>query len=105
MLTQSVLDTLTAGLYRDMFGFVPELLVCIAIVLMLVLRLFRGMARSHMSGIAMLFVLLALLLTAIHCASLWWLGPHFAIMPNLEIGAFDVLTDLGKKEGAFGGMM
>ena len=99
MLTDSVLRSLTGSLGHDLFGFVPELLVCAAIVLMLVLRLFKGFARTHMSGVAMAFVLFALSFTALHSAVKWW--------PNAPsfLKSYDLLQDLAKRDGAFGGMI
>ena len=40
--------------------FLPELLLCVAVVLLLVLRLFSAFDRTHLGGIALLLTLAAL---------------------------------------------
>lgn len=42
-----------ADLHRDLQAFLPELLLCAAIVLMLLLRLFTGLSKTHLGGIAL----------------------------------------------------
>lgn len=42
-----------ADLNRDLLAFSPELLLCCAIVSMLLLRLFSGLARTHLGGLAL----------------------------------------------------
>jgi NADH-quinone oxidoreductase subunit N len=51
----------TGDLGLSSLAFLPELLLCVGIVLMLFLRLNRGFARNHMGGVALAFVLLALI--------------------------------------------
>jgi NADH-quinone oxidoreductase subunit N len=54
------LETLQANLYKDLFHFAPELVLCFAIVLMLLLRLFSGLNRLHMGAIALGLTVVAL---------------------------------------------
>jgi NADH-quinone oxidoreductase subunit N len=59
---------LSGDLQRDLFAFLPELLLCAAIVLMLLVRLFSAMNRAHMGQLALAMSLLAL-------ASAVWFWP------------------------------
>src|SRR5262245_41530210 len=49
--------------------FLPELLLCVAVVLLLVLRLFKAFDRTHLGGIALLLTLAALGFSVVQ-----WLG-------------------------------
>ena len=60
---------LSGGLMRDSLAFMPELILCFAIVLLLLLRLFKAFDRTHMGGIALGFTIAALLATVAQ-----WLG-------------------------------
>ncbi len=42
-----------ADLQRDLLAFLPEAMLCGAIVLMLLMRLFSGMAKTHLGGVAL----------------------------------------------------
>jgi NADH-quinone oxidoreductase subunit N len=53
----------TGGVLLDSLAFLPELLICVGIVLMLVLRLFRGFDRTHLGGVALVMTLCALLVS------------------------------------------
>jgi NADH-quinone oxidoreductase subunit N len=53
----------TSVLLRDSLAFLPELILCVAIVLMLAARLFPTFRHSHMGGMALLLVLAALALS------------------------------------------
>jgi NADH-quinone oxidoreductase subunit N len=50
--------------------FLPELVVCVAVVLLLVLRLFKSLDRTHLGGIALLMVLGALVVSVIQLLQL-----------------------------------
>jgi NADH-quinone oxidoreductase subunit N len=65
-----MLPTIDSGqLMIDSLRFLPELLLCVGIVLLLVLRLLRVFDRTHLGGIALVFVLAAL------AVSVWqWFG-------------------------------
>jgi NADH-quinone oxidoreductase subunit N len=52
------------GALADALNFLPELLLCTGIVLMLLLRLFAGGARVHMGAVALAFTLVALAVAA-----------------------------------------
>jgi NADH-quinone oxidoreductase subunit N len=54
------LDTLQASLNTDLLAFLPELIVCATIVLLLLLRLFTSLDRIHLGGIALALTLAAL---------------------------------------------
>jgi NADH-quinone oxidoreductase subunit N len=54
------INLLTAELSRHLLSFLPELLLCFGIVLLLFMKLFRGMRRSHMGNLALLMTVLAL---------------------------------------------
>src|SRR5438445_9255973 len=54
------LETLQSSLYEDLLNFAPELVLCFAIVLMLLLKLFRGLNRFHLGSVALCFTLVAL---------------------------------------------
>src|SRR5438093_352337 len=53
-------DHLAEILNRDLLAFLPELLLCCAIVLMLLFRLFSVCDRMHMGWFALLVTLVAL---------------------------------------------
>jgi NADH-quinone oxidoreductase subunit N len=69
MLTTNIIESLQKNLFNDLLAFTPELLVCVAIVVMLCLRLLPRF-RAHLSGAALVFTLLALVITALQ----WWAG-------------------------------
>lgn len=52
MFTRQRIDGLQAALGDDVLQFVPELVVCAGIVLLLLARLVRGLDRTHLGGIA-----------------------------------------------------
>ena len=60
---------LGGSLMRDGLAFMPELILCFAIVLLLFLRLFKAFDRTHMGGIALGLTIAALLATVAQ-----WLG-------------------------------
>lgn len=49
----------------SLLGFLPELVICTAIVLLLLLRLFKAFDRTHLGGIALVMTLLALLFSVV----------------------------------------
>src|SRR5262249_21298876 len=59
-LTPEFLQRLQADLIRDCQAFMPELILCGAIVFMLVLRLFNYCNRLHLGWVALVFTVLAL---------------------------------------------
>jgi NADH-quinone oxidoreductase subunit N len=52
-----------ADLFKDVLAFAPELILCFAIVLMLILRLFNAMKHLHMASIALPLTLVALVVS------------------------------------------
>ena len=63
-LTTDVLDPLTSRLGQDSIAFLPELILCGTIVLLLVLRLFSIFDRLHLGWLALLLTLGALTVSA-----------------------------------------
>src|SRR4051812_27129018 len=59
-MTKQVLDSLQAGLSADLLAFLPELILCGTIVLLLVLRLFRHFDRQHLGWWALVLTFYAL---------------------------------------------
>jgi NADH-quinone oxidoreductase subunit N len=54
------LERLQTKLGLDLFHFAPEIVLCVAIVVMLLLRLFTRLNRLHMGAVALIFTVLAL---------------------------------------------
>jgi NADH-quinone oxidoreductase subunit N len=59
-MTETILTELQRSLGFDCMGFMPELLLCGAIVLMLLLRLFRALDQHHLGWIALVMTFAAL---------------------------------------------
>jgi NADH-quinone oxidoreductase subunit N len=55
--TPNLLQSLQADLLRDCLAFLPELILCGAIVVLLLLRLFKSLDRVHLGGVALVFSL------------------------------------------------
>src|SRR5262249_23489025 len=53
------LDKLQADLSSDLLRFAPELVLCFTIVLLLVLRLFKGLRHFHLGSIALTMTVIA----------------------------------------------
>lgn len=68
-MTKQVLETLQAGLSADLVAFLPELILCAAIVFMLLVRLVRKFDRRHLGWVALVLTFYALVVS-------WnqWLG-------------------------------
>jgi NADH-quinone oxidoreductase subunit N len=64
MFRPEYIQELQAGLARDSVAFLPELILCVGIVLLLLLRLFRAFDRLHLGWVA-LAVSIAALATAL----------------------------------------
>ncbi len=82
---------------KSLLGFAPELLACLTIVLMLVLRLFPGSGKSHVGPLAIILTLL----------SLAWSVGQWAGVPDVMSGKGYLLDPLrpGEKEALFGGLL
>ncbi len=59
-MTKQLLESLQASLSLDVVAFMPELILCATIVLMLFFRLFRGLDRLHLGWLALALTLVAL---------------------------------------------
>jgi NADH-quinone oxidoreductase subunit N len=66
-------EALQGGLMRDSLAFMPELILCFAIVLMLLLRLLRVFDKTHMGGLALALSALALAVTCVQ----WFADTEF----------------------------
>jgi NADH-quinone oxidoreductase subunit N len=60
MYLQTWLDTLQSNLNKDLIHFAPELVLCLGIVLMLLVRLFTRLSHAHMGSFALAFTIIAL---------------------------------------------
>ncbi|MCI0737482.1 MAG: NADH-quinone oxidoreductase subunit N [Gemmataceae bacterium] len=60
-MTRQILDLLQDGLSRDLVAFLPELILCGTIVLLLLLRLFTKFDRRHLGWVALVLTFYALL--------------------------------------------
>ena len=67
--TPDFVRRLSGDLQRDLFAFLPELLLCATIVLMLLVRLVGALNRAHMAELALGMAMLAL-------ASALWFWPE-----------------------------
>jgi NADH-quinone oxidoreductase subunit N len=57
---KNLANSVQSSLSDDVLGFLPELILCGGLVLLLVLRLLRALDRSHLSAAALTFTLFAL---------------------------------------------
>ena len=88
--TPAFVDRLSTGLERDLFAFLPELILCATIVLMLLARMLSALSRVHMSQLA-----LAMSLIALAAAAAFWPESRSAQASVPKIGG----------EGGFGGLL
>ena len=66
-MTQQLLDLLQDSLSQDLLAFLPELILCGTIVLMLFLRLFNPFQRLHMGWVALLGLVAGLVVSGLQC--------------------------------------
>lgn len=88
-MTATLLKHLQDSLNRDMLAFLPELVLCGAIVLMLVLRLFHRFDNKHLGWVALVLVGYAF---AISCQQ--WLGGDDSVDPRHNGKAMDVFSGM-----------
>src|SRR5438105_248337 len=81
------LEKLSVGLLPDVMNFMPELILCATIVVLLLARLFRAAGRLHMGSFALVGALFALAVSARQ----WYDNPARAEMFS-GLLAFDNLT-------------
>jgi NADH-quinone oxidoreductase subunit N len=86
------LTKLNNSLSSDLVAFIPESILCLGIVCLLLIRLFRVFDRTHLGWVAFVTTVLALLA---------------ALVPALTFGneLTDVKITLGKRENLFTGML
>jgi NADH-quinone oxidoreductase subunit N len=70
----------TADVLGSTVAFLPELIICGGIILMLLLRLLRGYQHTHMGGLALLMTLVALAASV----GQWLSTPLYGVVPGLE---------------------
>src|SRR5262245_33496208 len=93
-LTSNAIEKLETNLIVDVNAFLPEILLCGAIVLLLLLRLLTSFNRVHMSWVALLFTLLALAVSWFQ-----WTGDWRGIQTPADL---NVRT---RAHGIFGGLL
>ncbi len=77
-LTPENLSLLSGGIVRDSLAFLPELILCGGIVLMLLLRLFNPLARVHLAYLALLCSLVCLAVAMLQWSDHGLMNPdHF----------------------------
>lgn len=62
-MTRQLLETLQSGLSLDLRAFLPELVLCATIVLLLLIRLFTRFDRRHLGWVALVLTMYALLVS------------------------------------------
>lgn len=96
-MTPRTLINLADSASRDLPAFLPELVLCGAIVLMLVLRLFSRFDRRHMGGVALVLTLYALYVSWVQ-----WNNGIYDPRPE-PTAANRSIDDTVRKEGAISG--
>lgn len=86
-LTPNTFGALQDELGRAVFAFMPELILCGTIVLLLIFRLFRALDRWHMGEVALIFTLLALGVSVLQ-----WVGASGE--PSADAGFWDLLRSI-----------
>jgi NADH-quinone oxidoreductase subunit N len=89
MFTPEALHSLQADLGRDCLAFLPELILCGGIVLLLLLRLFRIFDRVHLGWVA-----LALSIAALTAACFQWRGVLGLERPDHYGGSLKIFSGL-----------
>jgi NADH-quinone oxidoreductase subunit N len=89
------LDELTDALIVDCFAFLPELILCVTIVLLLVLRMLPSFKRVHLGWIALLFTLAALAISVLQ-----WTGAYGELIQTPKM-----LSETQLSHDMFGGML
>ncbi len=90
MLKSHVIQQLQDQLGQDVLAFLPELILCGAIVLMLLMRLFRAFDRLHLGAVAF-----ALSAVALGVAVGQWRGDFGLVPPDDNLGGrLDIFTGL-----------
>src|SRR5262249_4770085 len=91
----------SASIYLSLEYFLPELVLCFGVVVLLVCRLFKAFDRTHMGGIALALTLLALVFSVLQ-----WIGVDRLTSLSSDLGWFALKNPA--KTGAllpFGGLL
>ncbi len=104
-MNETLANELTTSLSADVRGFMPELVLCFAIVFMLLIRLMPRYDRVHMGWIALVLAGLALTVSCLQ-----WRGFHWADFPVPGVGAYAAMFDPRQEDtpisiSLFGGML
>jgi NADH-quinone oxidoreductase subunit N len=89
-LSPDALQNFNQRLIVDVLSFLPELILCVGLVLLLFLRLFSAYDRRHMGGIAMFFTLLALFVSYLT----WPNNPILALLGRFDPSLQSTIADL-----------
>ena len=90
-MTSQLLENLQASLSLDLWAFLPELILCGTIVLLLFLRLIPKFDRWHLLGVALFFTLLALLVSWYQWQHLQGFDPRHALDVGRPLNIFSGL--------------
>ena len=88
-MTDSLLKHLQASLNRDLLAFLPELVLCGTIVLMLLLRLFPALTDKHLGWVALVLAGYAFFIS---CQQ--WTGGDATVDPRLNGKAMNVFSGM-----------
>jgi hypothetical protein len=88
-MTATLLKQLQDSLNRDALAFLPELVLCGAIVLMLLLRLFHRFDNKHLGWVALLLVGYAFVIS---CQQ--WFGIDPSVDPRVSGKAMDIFSGM-----------
>jgi NADH-quinone oxidoreductase subunit N len=107
-LTSEEIDRLTTSLSVDLFAFLPELILCGAVVLLLLLRLSRAFERVHLGGVALGLTLLALAVAWLQWTGgvpLRWGDWEWSLRDWIYMPSPASLNRLDKEHGMFSGLL
>src|SRR5215470_14469227 len=99
-MTDKALDDLQASLGQDLLAFLPEVVLCGTIVLLLLVRLFPRFDRRHLGGVALILTLYALFVS-------WcqWAGPTWSQWAGVNYDPRPDLPGPARALPAFGGLL
>ena len=78
--TAAKVDELQRSVFESLYLFLPELVVCAGIILLLLTRLLRVFDRAHLGGIAVVTLVLALAVAGFQVYEANWAGSYFSGM-------------------------
>jgi NADH-quinone oxidoreductase subunit N len=89
--TATGIDTLYKNVLRDSLAFLPELILCVTVVLLLFLRLFRSTSRLHLGWLALASTVSCLVVSVMQ-----WTGTGLASPTKFfeKAGGYDIYSGL-----------